>query len=230
MVDEDEHPGRIAALLGRGVLSVGVGASRGLDLLILARAPALASVYLALWRARHRSSPFVRDGRFRARLAAASAGADARTLTYGFTPVHVARRLLRWAGVGPEALVYDAGAGRGEVLLAARALGARARGRELVARHVEVAGPALARVGATLEAGDAAEDDLTGVTHVFAAWTVFSPSARARLERGWRALAPGARVLTFAAPLTGPQFDRLGVKTVWVPWGLEQAFLHERRG
>lgn len=229
MTEAAQDPGRIATGLGRAALALIAAALAGAAALYLLPRPRLFGAYLRLWQARWRRSPYRWDEGFETRLAAKRAGVERRALTFGVTPVFEAARLLRWAGVGPGARVFDAGAGRGHVLLAARRLGAQALGAELVRAHVQAAGPILEAVGATLRAQDAAEADLGGVTHVFCAWTLMPDVARRALEARWAALPAGARVITLSAPVQSADFEPCGARAVSVGWGFECAYLARRR-
>lgn len=168
-----------------------------LELRELARVrPPHRTSFEAVWRARSQGQPL---------------GVEA--LTFGDTPVSLAVSLLRAAGVGPGDVVVDPLAGRGRVLLAARLLGAEARGIELDRSHVELAAPILARVGVRLDQGDARTSDLSDATCVYLAWTCLPEAARARVARR---IPAGARVIamTFEPPGVIERRD-----TRWFPWG-----------
>lgn len=196
----------------------------------LAFRPDLAQAHLQLRRAGRAAPPQRLPEDFATTLRRRRAEVSAGELVYGDTPVWAARGLLRWAGLGRGDRLLDVGAGRGQVLLAARWLGADAVGVELEAHHVDVAAPILAACGADLRQGDGAEADLAGVAVVFCAWTTWSAAARGRLVAHLTGLAPGARVLTLGGPLEAAGFEAVGTRAVLVPWGIEQASLHERVG
>lgn len=136
------------------------------DLAVAARNRAILAAYLRLARI-HRAIP-PHD--------ASIAGDE---LTWGETPLATAVDFLRAANVTSTSRVVDLGAGRGMVLLAARLLGASARGVELDPRRALPAVDVLANIGATLVVGDARDANLDDATHVFAAWTCMTPETRA---------------------------------------------------
>lgn len=215
---------RLALLLLRGVLRV-------LDVLFVAGAPRTRRALGAVRRAALQRSPYRWPTDFRATLARARTAQELTELTFGATPVSTAAYILWRAGLTKDGSLIDVGAGRGQVLLAARLFGAEARGIELVESHVEAVRRIIDRAGARIEAGDGAGEDLFGVTHVFCAWTAFSKETRARLGEDWRRAEPGTRVVVLTHPLeeeTGFAFERSFV--VAVPWGFDEAFIYRRVG
>lgn len=120
---------------------------------------------------------------------------DRGDLVYGEAFVVVAASILRAHGAGPGSVVVDLGCGRGAVLVAARSLGAAARGVDVVAAHVAAVGTALRAAGATVDVGDARSTSVEGATHVWLAWATWSAHTRAAVTEHLRALSPGAVVV-----------------------------------
>ena len=151
-----------------------------------------------------------------------------RELVYGETSLWFAVRLLRRAGADRQSRVLDLGAGRGRVLLAARAVGAEARGCDLVESHVAHARRALAGTGAVVEQGDALCADVAWATHIYVAWTCLSDATRTELTAHLASCAPGTRVLTLTTPIENDAFsvDRRGLGLF--AWGREEVWLHTR--
>nr|WP_164019301.1 class I SAM-dependent methyltransferase [Pyxidicoccus trucidator] len=200
------------------------------DLAVLLWRPRLLLPYLGLWLREARVSPYRLRRSFEvARLLQAS-GQTFNELMYGETPVHTALWLFWKAGLGKGGQLVDLGAGRGRTLLAARWLGAGARGVELLQAHVALAQGPLKRAGAELVAGDATQADLQDATHVFANWTALTPETRARLVERFRTCRPGTRILTVTRPVDAEGFTVLSRHRVLFTWGLEQVWIHEYRG
>lgn len=202
------------------------------DLAAVWREPVLRGAYHEIWRAHRRAPPhklaFEAVRRVRAQ------GIDAGALTWGETPFSTARDVLRDAGVGPDSTVVDLGAGRGMVLLAARALGACARGVELDSARVWPVRDALARAGVDLAVGDAREADIRAATHIWLSWTCMPSALRAALVERLDALAVGARVVSLtwspvahagdgSAPLALVRETRR-----LFPWGWVDVIISER--
>lgn len=200
-------------------LLVGAGARAFFLLRDAQAARSLSPELRDAWRAL-RALPPAHRASFDAVLRARAVGLDAEALTFGDTPLSRALKLLRAAGVGPGGVVVDPLAGRGSVLLAARALGAAARGVELDEAHVRVAAPVLARVDATLVAGDARTQACDGATCVYLAWTCLDAATRAAIvERVVTTAASGARIIALT---WAPSHARVVVEReerVWFPWG-----------
>ncbi len=115
------------------------------------------------------------------------------------TPQHVADRMLRLAGVGPDDLVYDLGSGDGRLLvIAAQKYGARGVGVEIDPRLVALSRD-VAREGGVgdrvrIIEGSLLEADLSPATVVM---LYLSTSLMRALEPKLRAeLRPGARVVS----------------------------------
>lgn len=139
--------------------------------------------------------------------AARAAGIDLQSSTWGETPFSLARAWLNDAGVGSDSRVLDLGAGIGTVLLAARALGAAARGVELSPSRVACGRQAMALVGAALDEGDARTVSLADPwrpTHIVLCWTTWAPTLRDAVSRRLAALPPGSRVLSTTHLPSGP--------------------------
>jgi hypothetical protein len=125
--------------------------------------------------------------------------------------------------------VVDVGAGRGRALLAARWLGAEARGVELLADHVASVAGQLRPAGISLTVGDAIREELGDATHVFAAWTALSPETKARLVERFRGCRPGTRFVTVSRPIEGAGFVTLARYRMLFTWGFESVWLQEYR-
>ncbi len=219
-------PARLVVQLWALVLGL---VTRLTDALLLVGRPALARPYVGLWLAERLRSPYRARRSFEVVRALQATGQRMRELIYGETPLMSALWVFRRAGVGRGSVVVDLGAGRGRVLLAARWLGARARGVELLAEHVTRMAPWLAPVGISLVEGDAAQADVTDATHVFLNWLALTPQTKARVVARLRTCAPGTRVLTVLHPIEDGDFVRLSGHTVLFTWGLERVWIHEYR-
>jgi SAM-dependent methyltransferase len=158
-----------------------------------------------------------------------ASGQGMRELIYGETPLFTAVGLFRRAGVGRGSRVVDLGAGRGRVLLAARWLGAEARGVELLADHVVSVAGQLKPAGVTLTVGDAMREELGDATHVFVNWTALSPETKARLTERFRTCRPGTRFVVVTRPIEGPDFVLLVRYRRLFTWGIEAVWLQEYR-
>lgn len=223
----DEEFGLRLSLLVVGA-AIGSAVLRALDFALLATRPRLFGAYARLWARGLWRTPYSVPA-FAKVHAARRSGKSASELTYGETPVVTAWRLFRRAGVGPGSFVIDLGAGRGRVLFAARLLGARARGVELLPAHVDAARFELERIGAEMALGDVAEERLVDASCVFVAWTCFSEATRARVAMRLRELREGARVLVLNWPLEQPGFELLWRGRVLCSWGRAPVYLYERR-
>jgi hypothetical protein len=208
----------VRALVARPVL-------RARDLMVAGRDPAVRRAYLSLWRAERSVPPQAPS--FEAIRAARAVGVPAEALVWGETPLSLAASLLARAGVGPASTVIDLGAGRGMVLLAARLLGAQARGVELDPRRVGPAREALERAGAELAVGDALEAPLAGATHLWLSWTCMPEPTRGALVHRLRALPPGVRVVSTTWH-PGPGFATLYQGTARFAWGSGDVFVVEK--
>lgn len=191
------------------------------DLRLTPADPAVRAALAALRRA-----PEPREG-FESVLAGRRAALPPEARVWGETPPSVAWALLRGAGVGPGSSLVDLGAGRGSVLLAARALGASARGCELdPGRARAIAGP-LAACGASLEIADARSFELGAPSHVWVSWITWPKPLREELSARLAALPRGTRVLALTWSPTGP-FRKLAEERRLFPWGVVDTILVER--
>jgi len=204
--------------------------SRMGDLAVLVWRPRLLGPYLGLWLREALVSPYRLRRSFEVARVLQASGQSFRELMYGETPVHSALWLFWRAGLGKGGQLVDLGAGRGRTLLAARWLGAGARGVELLEGHVALALGPLKRAGAELVLGDATQADLQDATHVFTNWTALTPETRARLVERLRTCRPGTRILTVTRPVEAEGFTVLSRHWLLFTWGLEQVWLHEYRG
>jgi SAM-dependent methyltransferase len=202
---------------------------RALDVVtLLLLRPSLLGAYARVWRGTAAESPYPMHT-FEKVQAAKRRGVSVRELVYGETAVFTAVRAFRRAGVTKGSVVVDVGAGRGRALLAARALGAEARGADLLESHVTHAQRALAGTGVTVEHADAVDVPLDDATHVYVTWTCLSEATRAAVRERLRATAPGTRVLTLTLPIEDDAFSVDGSLVGWFTWGLERVWLHTRR-
>ncbi|MFP2906199.1 class I SAM-dependent methyltransferase [Pyxidicoccus sp. 3LFB2] len=200
------------------------------DLAVLVWRPRLLVPYLGLWLREALVSPYRLRRSFEVTRLLQASGQTFNELMYGETPVHTALWLFRKAGVGEGSRLVDLGAGRGRTLLAARWLGARALGVELLQSHVALALRPLKRAGAELVMGDATQADLQDATHVFTNWTALSQETRARLVERFRTCRPGTRILTVTRPVDAEGFTVLSRHRLLFTWGLEQVWIQEYRG
>jgi hypothetical protein len=201
--------------------------TRFTDLLLLLVRPRLLRPYLCLWREEFRHTPYRARRSFEVVRALKASGQRFRELIYGETPLLTALLAFRRAGMGRDSRLVDLGAGRGRVLLAARWLGAEARGIELIADHVTRAAGPLAQVGAQLQVGDAAQADLAEATHVFTNWLALEPGTKERFIARFRTCRPGTRIITVTRPIEAPDFVRRSRRWMLFTWGLESVWIHE---
>ncbi len=200
------------------------------DLAVLVWRPRLLAPYLGLWLREVLVSPYRLRRSFEITRLLHATGQTFRELIYGETPLHSGVWLFRKAGLGKGGRLVDLGAGRGRTLLAARWLGAEARGVELLERHVALATGPLKKAGAELVLGDAAHADLQDATHVFTNWTALTPETRARLIERFRTTRPGTRIITVTRPVEAEGFTVLSRHFLLFTWGLEHVWIHEHRG
>lgn len=195
------------------------------DVVVLLARPRLLRAYAAVVWAHVRRSPFEWPRGFETVRALKQSGQSVAELVYGETPVVTGVVLFRAAGVEARSHVLDLGAGRGRALIAARWLGARATGVELLRDHVAAVEAPLSRVGVTLLENDAASIPLEGATHVFMNWLGFGSAMRERLLPRLRESAPGTRFITTGQPIETPGIEIL--RSGWLPftWGFAQYFV-----
>lgn len=203
--------------------------TRTADVLVLLARPRLLRPYLGIWLAGLMHSPYRFRRSFEVVRVLRASGQGMRELIYGETPLFTAVGLFRRAGVGRGSRVVDLGAGRGRVLLAARWLGAEARGVELLADHVASVAGQLKPAGVTLAVGDAMREELGEATHVFVNWTALSPETKARFTERFRTCRPGTRFVVVTRPIEGPDFVLLGRYRRLFTWGFEAVWLQEYR-
>ena len=225
---DDLKVGFFQLLVIRAVNLVIEAVGRVLDVLVLLPRPRLLWAYLRLWGAELWRSPYRWPRSFEARRVVTASGQTLRELMYGEVLVSTGAYLLARAGVRPGSTLVDVGAGRGRALLAARLRGADARGVELWEPHVRAMAPALRRVGATLEVGDAATADYAGATHVLLNWCAFSDETKARVTaRLLQTCRPGTRLLAVTHPAEGDRLRTLSRHTTLFSWGLETVTIQE---
>lgn len=217
---------RLVVLLWAWVVGL---VTRLTDVLLLLWRPRLLRPYLSIWLAERLHSPYRARRTFEVVRALKATGQRFRELIYGETPLLTALLAFRKAGVGPGSRLVDLGAGRGRVLIAARWLGAEARGVELLASHVTSVAAPLERAGITLVEGDATHADLSGATHVFTNWLALTPETKARFVERFRTCAPGTRFITVTRPIESPDFALLSRHWMLFTWGFERVWIHEYR-
>lgn len=209
----------IAGLVARPVL-------RARDLVVARRDPIVRRAYLSLWRAERSLPPY--EPSFEAVRRTRGGGLSVASLVWGETPLATAVESLERAGVGPSSTVLDLGAGRGMVLLAARMLGARARGIEIDPRRADPARQILQDAGADLVVGDVREAPLDEATHVWLSWTCMDAALRRTIDEKLAALRSGTRVVALTWP-PGPAFSVVARERALFPWGFVDVLLAERR-
>ena len=198
------------------------------DLAVLLSWPRLLWAYLRIWWLELRRSPFRWPRDFAATLARTRSGQSLRELVYGETPVVTARTLFRRAGVEPGSVLVDLGAGRGRALLAARTLGARAIGVELIEEHVRLAAPVLDRVGVELKVGDATRAAIDGASHIYLTWTGYQPSTRDKVTACLERADPGTTVIAIDCPVDGVRFRTDAKYELLYPWGFVPVWIQTR--
>jgi SAM-dependent methyltransferase len=197
------------------------------DVLLLLWRPRLLRPYLGIWLAERLHSPYRARRTFEVVRALKATGQRFRELIYGETPLVTALLAFRRAGVGPGCRLVDLGAGRGRVLIAARWLGAEARGVELLAGHVASVAERLRPAGISLVEGDATRADLRDATHVFTNWLALTPETKARLVERFRDCAPGTRFITVTRPIQAEDFLLRSRHWMLFTWGFELVWIHE---
>ncbi len=227
-LEEYELPFLESVALQVSVLGITL-VTRLADLAVLLVRPRLLRAYVSVWVAALLRSPYRLRRSFEVVRALKASGQPLRELIYGETPLVTGLRAFRAAGVGPGSRVVDLLAGRGRALLAARWLGAEARGVELLERHVVSVAEPLRRAGISLVQGDALLEELGDATHVFLAWTALGPETKARVLERLRTCRPGTRILTVTRPVEAEDFPVLGRQRLLFTWGFEGVWLHEYR-
>jgi hypothetical protein len=217
-------PGLIALRLS--VLGIAL-LTRILDLALVLWRPRLLPAYLRIWWAEWVRSPYRWPSSFEVVRSLKSTGQSVNELCYGETPLLSAIWLFRRAGLKRGDLLVDVGAGRGRVLLAARWLGARARGVELLRDHVTPVAESLGRAGAELTVGDAGSAPLEDATHVYLNWCAFSAETKQRIVNQLRATRPGTRILAVTRAVDDPRFVPRSSHRLLYTWGTEVVWVQE---
>ncbi len=198
-------------------------------LIIMVLRPTLLFAYLKLWVTEIVRSPYRWPKSFESALRLKASGQQRRELLYGEVIMATAIFLFWRAGMGGGSQLVDLGAGRGRSLLAARWLGAEARGIELLESHVRLTAPALKAAGAVLEQGDAMQASCKEATHIFLNWCGFSDATKSRISEQLRNCRPGTRIIAVTRPVKGKEFviraQTLGLFT----WGVERVWIQEFR-
>ncbi|OGQ26009.1 MAG: hypothetical protein A2138_25095, partial [Deltaproteobacteria bacterium RBG_16_71_12] len=173
-----------------------------------------------------RRAPEPRE-RFESVLAARQAELPREARTWGETPLSVAYRLLREAGVGQGSTVADLGAGRGAVLLAARALGAAARGCEIDPARAKAIGDSLAACDVTLEVADARAWHIDAPSHLWLSWITWPAALRAEVAARLEPLPRGTKIVALTWAPRGP-FRVVSERPRLFPWGMVDVVVAER--
>ena len=200
---------------------------RTLDAVFLLIRPPLIRTYAGLWLAEWRRSPYRWPRAFEAVRTLQQAGQTAREAMYGEAPLFTAVWIFRRSGMTDQSSLLDLGAGRGLPLLAARWLGARARGVELLPSHVESTAALLAKAGAVLEAGNAQTVEMGEATHVFLNWVGMSPETRAKVVERVVTARPGARFLAVSIPVEHARVKTIFSTRAFFTWGLARVYVQE---
>ncbi|MCS7386767.1 MAG: methyltransferase domain-containing protein [archaeon GB-1867-005] len=136
---------------------------------------------------------------------------------YFKTPREVAREMLKLAKVKPNDIVYDLGAGDGEIVVtAAKEFGAKAIGVEIQEKLVNIAKRRIIREGlferAKVILGNLFEVDLSNATVI----TLYLlRKANELLKRKFEEeLKPGTRIVAHMIPIPG--WEPTAIKTVYV--------------
>ncbi len=191
---------------------------RAADLVLACARPSVLVAYVKLWRSMLRNSPY-RDKSYAKIQATKATSLTLSELTYGETPLVTAIVMMRAAGVRRGSVVFDPMAGRGRFLLAARLLGAQARGVEIVEENAYFAAPILARAGIELVQGDGALTDFSDATHAFVCWTCSSDQTRTAIGTALSTMKPGGKVLSVTWLVDVPGFKTLWSRRYLFTWG-----------
>ena len=204
-----------------------IGFCRAVDSLLLLTRPRLLWCSVRLVVRGLIRSPYSETGFDRVHLAR-RANLSKRELVYGETPVFTALRFFRKAGVTRSSSVLDLGAGRGRVLIAARALGAQAKGIELLPEHIQEAAAPLTRIGASLEQGRSQDFRQDNASHVFIAWTCMGEQNRLDLLESLNRLREGTIVIVVTWPIHDPAFCLLSEDRYLFSWGICDLYVYQR--
>lgn len=203
--------------------------TRTTDLVVLLFWPRLLWQYLRIWRAELVRSPYRWPSSFESVRRVKATGQTQRELMYGEAPILTAAWHFWRAGLRPGMQLVDLGAGRGRALIAARVLGARARGVELLPEHVSLVAEPLARAGATLVEGDALAAEVQDSDLVFLNWCAFSDETKRRIATRLQACRPGTRVVAVTRALEHEDFAVIARRFGLFSWGLEWVYVQEKR-
>lgn len=157
---------------------------------------------------------------------------DDGAFVYGEAFVVVARALLKKHGAAEGSHVVDLGAGRGNVVLAARSLGAAASGYELVRGHVDVVEAVVRVVGGSVVCADARDVDLAavaGVSHVWCSWATWPSEDRRAVVQRLRALPSGAVVFGVVHGVDDAAFEVVDDVRAAFSWGFADVVVSRRR-
>ncbi len=150
---------------------------------------------------------------------------------YGEAFVVAAAGLLKKHGCGPGSTVVDLGCGRGNVLVAARALGAAARGVDANGVHVDAVKAAFAVVDVAVVVGDARDADVAGASHVWLSWATWPEQVRKEVAAHLAlSLAPGAVVIGVVYGVDADAgFDVVEEVAVGMSWGSADVVVSRKR-
>ncbi|MDP2341935.1 MAG: class I SAM-dependent methyltransferase [Deltaproteobacteria bacterium] len=199
---------------------------RTLDLATLSTSSSLRRAYVQGWRGL--PSPY--RSSFQSALIAKERGLSTQALTYGEAFVCVAKAILRRHGATAGGVVVDLGCGRGNVLIAARALGATARGIELLPDHLAVVGEALRAAGVDVDVADARDAVVDDATHVWLSWATWDPEVRQVVTARLRSLKPGAVVVAVVWAVEDEAFEVLERSRAAFSWGFADVVVSRRIG
>jgi hypothetical protein len=189
--------------------------------------PRLFAPYSKIWLAELRRSPYRWRTTFETRLVLNASSQTAREAMYGETPLFSAVQLFRRSGLASGGRLVDAVAGRGRPLLAARWLGAEARGIELFPHHVTPVATSLAQAGARLEVGDAQTARFDDASHVFLNWTGLTAQTRTRVTERLLEARPGTRFIAVSCPVESDRVRPISRHRVLFTWGLARVYVQE---
>lgn len=198
----------------RLLLVVLIALLRAADLIVLLIRPRLLLTYLRLRLAEVWASPYAVEP-------------TEPAMIYGETPVVIALWMFWRAGLRRGDHLLDLGAGRGIPLLAARFLGAAARGVENIEQHVAAVRGALRFASVELEVGDAEACSWADATHLYLAWTCFAPGTRRQITERLSELAAGTRVITVDHALEHARARLVESKRLPFPWGWTRVWFYE---
>ncbi|MCK5689493.1 class I SAM-dependent methyltransferase [Myxococcota bacterium] len=200
--------------------------SRVLDLGLLLLHPRLFYTYLVIWIHEQIRNPYHWPRSFETVRLAKAANQELGEFVYGETPVFSAYYLFKKAGLSSKSVLVDLLAGRGRPLLAARALGAKTIGIELLPQHVEGIAEVYARVDIQLRQGDAARVELSDATHIYLAWTGMSPPKRAEVIEHLKETERTLIVITVDFPIDDGAFSLQSKHRPLFSWGPTDVFIH----